>query len=74
MGSIEIHAHDDFGNAVENTLAAIRSASGVWDKIYASTTFLGIGERSGNAETEKVIMNLCMHTWNNKIVRKNIEV
>jgi len=59
--SIEIHAHDDFGNAVENTLAAIRAASGVWDKIWASTTYLGIGERAGNAETEKVIMNLYMH-------------
>jgi len=58
---IEIHAHDDFGNAVENTLAAIRAASGVWERIYASTTFLGIGERAGNAETEKVIMNLYMH-------------
>ena len=59
--SVEIHAHDDFGNAVENTMAAIRAASGVWDKIYASATFLGIGERAGNAETEKVIMNLFMH-------------
>jgi isopropylmalate/homocitrate/citramalate synthase len=55
---IEIHAHDDFGNAVENTMAAIRAASGLWDKIYASTTFLGIGERAGNAETEKVLLNL----------------
>jgi len=59
--SIEIHAHDDFGNAVENTIAAIRAASGVWDNIYASTTFLGIGERAGNAETEKVLLNLYMH-------------
>ncbi|MFW6110415.1 MAG: homocitrate synthase/isopropylmalate synthase family protein [Thermoproteota archaeon] len=59
--SIEIHTHDDLGNAVENTMAAIRSASGIWEKVYASTTFLGIGERSGNAETEKVIMNLLMH-------------
>jgi isopropylmalate/homocitrate/citramalate synthase len=58
---VEIHAHDDFGNAVENTLAAIRAASGVWDRIYASTTYLGIGERAGNAETEKVLMNLYMH-------------
>jgi len=58
---IEIHAHDDFGNAVENTLAAIRAASDVWDRIYASTTFLGIGERAGNAETEKVLMNLYMN-------------
>jgi len=58
---VEIHAHDDFGNAVENTMAAVRAASGVWDRIYASTTFLGIGERAGNAETEKVLMNLYMH-------------
>jgi isopropylmalate/homocitrate/citramalate synthase len=61
IGSIEIHAHDDFGNAVENTMAAIRAASGVWDKIYASTTYLGIGERAGNAETEKVLLNLYLH-------------
>jgi isopropylmalate/homocitrate/citramalate synthase len=33
----------------------------VWDRIYASTTFLGIGERAGNAETEKVLLNLYMH-------------
>jgi len=58
---VEIHAHDDFGNAVENTIVAVRAADGVWDKIYLSTTFLGIGERAGNAETEKVIMNLYMH-------------
>ena len=59
--TVEIHAHDDFGNAVENTLAAIRAASGVWERVYASTTFLGIGERAGNAEIEKVIMNLYLH-------------
>jgi citrate (Re)-synthase len=61
MDAIEIHAHDDFGNAVENTMAAIKAASGVWDKIYASTTYLGIGERAGNAETEKVLLNLFLH-------------
>jgi citrate (Re)-synthase len=61
MGAIEIHAHDDFGNAVENTMAAIKAASGVWDKVYASTTYLGIGERAGNAETEKVLLNLFLH-------------
>jgi len=59
--NVEIHTHDDFGNAVENTLAAIRAASGVWERIYASTTYLGIGERAGNAETEKVMMNLYLH-------------
>ena len=42
-------------------MAAIRAASGVWDKVYASTTYLGIGERAGNAETEKVLLNLYLH-------------
>ncbi|MDR0797947.1 MAG: isopropylmalate synthase [Nitrososphaerota archaeon] len=59
--AIEIHAHDDFGNAVENTMAAIKAAQGIWDKIYVSTTCLGIGERAGNAETEKIILNLYLH-------------
>jgi 2-isopropylmalate synthase len=59
--AVEIHAHDDFGNAIGNTMAAIRAASGVWDKIYISTTYLGIGERAGNAETEKIILNLALH-------------
>jgi isopropylmalate/homocitrate/citramalate synthase len=59
--ALEIHAHDDFGNAVENTMAAIRAADGLWDKIYVSTTFLGIGERAGNAETEKILLNLYLH-------------
>jgi len=58
---VEIHAHDDLGNAVENTMSAIGAASGLFQRIYASTTFLGIGERAGNAETEKVIMNLYLH-------------
>jgi isopropylmalate/homocitrate/citramalate synthase len=55
--SLEIHAHDDFGNAVGNTMAAIQAADGLFDKVYASTTFLGIGERAGNAETEKILLN-----------------
>jgi isopropylmalate/homocitrate/citramalate synthase len=63
---IEIHAHDDFGNAVENSIAAVRAASGVWERIYVSTTYLGIGERAGNAETEKVLMNLYLHYGVNK--------
>ncbi|MGQ9787749.1 MAG: homocitrate synthase/isopropylmalate synthase family protein [Candidatus Hadarchaeaceae archaeon] len=58
---IEIHAHDDLGTSLENTMAAIRAASGIYDKIYVSSTFLGIGERSGNVETEKVIMNCYLH-------------
>ncbi len=71
---VEIHAHDDVGNAVENTMAAIRTASGLYDKFYASTTFLGIGDRAGNAETEKIIMNCYLHhnitKWNLSLLRE----
>ncbi len=63
---VEMHAHDDLGNAVENTMATIRAADGLFDKVYASTTMLGMGERSGNAETEKVMMNLYLHYGVNK--------
>ncbi len=58
---VEIHAHNDIGNALANTMAAIDAASSHYDKTYASTTLLGIGERSGNARTEEVIMNLYYH-------------
>jgi len=71
---LEIHAHDDLGNAVANTIAAIKAATGLYDKIYVSTTFLGLGDRSGNAETEKVIMNCYFHygirKWNLKLLRE----
>ena len=71
---IEIHAHDDLGNAVENTMATIRAANGLYDKVYVSTTFLGLGDRAGNAETEKIIMNCYMHydirKWNLKPLRE----
>lgn len=63
---IEFHGHDDLGNAVENTMATIKAASGLFDKVYASTTFLGIGDRAGNAETEKIIMNCYLHHGINK--------
>lgn len=71
---VEIHTHDDLGNAVENTMAAVRAASGLYDKVYVSTTFLGIGDRAGNAETEKIIMNCYLHhnlcKWNLKPLRE----
>lgn len=72
--SLEIHTHDDLGNAVENTMSAIRAASGLYDRFYVSTTFLGIGERSGNAETEKIILNMYIHhgveKWNLSLLRE----
>lgn len=76
--AVELHSHDDLGSAVENTMAAIKAASGLYDKVYASTTFLGIGERSGNAETEKIIMMCYMQhgidKWNLKPMRELAEL
>jgi isopropylmalate/homocitrate/citramalate synthase len=59
--SLEIHTHNDLGNAVSNTIASIRAASGLYEKIYVNTTFLGMGERAGNAETEKILLNLYLN-------------
>jgi homocitrate synthase NifV len=50
---IEIHAHDDFGLATANTLAALRAGA-----THASTTVNGLGERAGNAALEEVVMGL----------------
>ncbi|WP_131747199.1 homocitrate synthase [Frankia sp. Cppng1_Ct_nod] len=49
----EIHAHDDFGLATANTLAAVRAGFG-----FVSTTVAGLGERAGNAPLEEVAMAL----------------
>ncbi len=51
--NIETHCHDDFGLAVANSLA------GYWHGAnWSSVTFLGIGERAGNAEMEKLLVFL----------------
>ncbi|HMK48133.1 MAG TPA: LeuA family protein, partial [Methanocella sp.] len=47
---IELHVHDDFGMGVANTMA------GFWyGADWASLTFLGVGERAGNTELEKIL-------------------
>ncbi|MDP2768027.1 MAG: LeuA family protein, partial [Candidatus Methanoperedens sp.] len=51
--NIETHVHDDFGLSVACSLA------GYWyGANWSSLTFLGIGERAGNAELEKVVLFL----------------
>lgn len=50
---LEIHVHDDFGMAVANTIAALEAGADV-----ISSTINGIGERSGNAATEEIVMAL----------------
>lgn len=50
---IEIHCHDDFGLAVAATIAGVEAGAAI-----ISSTINGIGERSGNAATEEVVMAL----------------
>ena len=50
---IEMHAHDDFGLATANTLAAVLAGAS-----HISTTVNGLGERAGNAPLEEVVMAL----------------
>ncbi|MCI4673642.1 homocitrate synthase [Candidatus Mycolicibacterium alkanivorans] len=52
-GVWEIHAHDDFGLATANSLAAVRAGVS-----WVSTTVAGLGERAGNAPLEEVVMGL----------------
>lgn len=51
--TLGIHAHNDYGLAVANTLAAIRAGC-----ISADVTVCGLGERAGNAALEQVVMAL----------------
>jgi len=50
---LEIHAHNDFGLATANTLAALRGGAS-----HANTTVNGLGERAGNAPLEEIVMAL----------------
>lgn len=50
---LEMHAHDDFGLATANTLAA--AAAGA---THVNTTVNGLGERAGNAAMEEVVLGL----------------
>jgi len=50
---IEIHAHNKFGMATANTIAAVKAGAS-----YVSVTVNGLGERAGNAALEEVAMVL----------------
>lgn len=50
---LEVHAHDDFGLATANTLAAVRGGA-----THINTTVNGLGERAGNAALEECTLAL----------------
>jgi D-citramalate synthase len=51
--SISAHCHDDFGLAVANSIAALKSGA---DEVHA--TINGLGERAGNASLEEIAVAL----------------
>jgi homocitrate synthase NifV len=59
---VEFHAHNDFGLAVANALAACEAAAAFEDRtLWLSTTVNGLGERAGNVPLEVLVMNLRTH-------------
>ena len=59
---IEFHAHNDFGLAVANALAACEAAAPFKEsRLWVSTTVNGLGERAGNVSLEILVMNLHSH-------------
>ncbi|WP_338102429.1 2-isopropylmalate synthase [Methanolapillus millepedarum] len=50
---LSVHCHNDFGLATANTVAALRAGAA-----EAHVTVNGIGERSGNASLEEVVVQL----------------
>ena len=50
---LEMHAHDDYGLATANTLAAVAAGA-----THINTTVNGLGERAGNAPLEELALGL----------------
>lgn len=50
---VEMHTHNDFGLATANSIAGIKAGA-----LSVNTTVNGLGERSGNAALEEVVMAL----------------
>jgi len=48
---VEMHTHNDFGMATANAIAGVQAGA-----TFLSTTIMGIGERTGNAPLEEVVM------------------
>jgi homocitrate synthase NifV len=70
---VEFHAHNDFGLAVANALAACEAAAEFSGRtLWVSTTVNGLGERAGNVPIEVFVMNLHAHYGVKKYNAENI--
>lgn len=65
---VSVHCHNDFGLATANSIAAFKAGA---SQIHA--TINGIGERTGNASLEEIVMALeKLYDTNTKIVKENL--
>jgi 2-isopropylmalate synthase len=62
-----IHAHDDGGNGVANSLAAVRAGA-----VHVQGTINGYGERVGNANLCTIIPNLQLKMGKSCVVPENL--
>ena len=65
---IGIHCHNDSGCAVANTVAAVQAGAE-----HVQGTYLGYGERCGNANLSTIIPNLQIKLGYNCVPEKNLE-
>ena len=65
---ISVHCHDDFGLAVANSIAGIEAGA---QRIHVCVN--GLGERSGNASLEEIVMALyCLYNYKTNITSEHI--
>jgi len=65
---ISVHCHDDFGLAVANSIAGIEAGA---QRIHVCVN--GLGERSGNASLEEIVMALyCLYNHKTNITSEYI--
>jgi len=65
---VSVHCHNDFGLATANTIAAFRAGAA-----QGHVTINGVGERSGNASLEEVVVQLeHLYGMNTGIKTKNL--
>lgn len=61
---VGIHTHNDTGMAVANSIMAVEAGAS-----HVQGTFIGVGERTGNANLSTIIANLMLHK-NYDVVKK----
>ncbi len=68
---IEIHAHNDLGMAVANSISAVKAGA-----VFVDCTIGGIGERAGNCDYVEFIRSAkgCLNIWKNINIKDIIEV